>query len=226
MSHLIKRKLNSGGEQGFTLVEMIVSLGIIAIILGILVAGQSTYTAEATLRNAVDEIEVNLRTAQTYGISVKGLQIANSPTQFDIPYGLSVKNWQSDETLYVFFADVSKNFIYNGDRVNCPSVECVELIRLPSTVVVNRICFNTPVYGAENCQAGGNTNRTADITFLRPQIRADIRVVNQSGGTTIPTRFVRIELRSISSGLTRSVCVFTNGQISIRKQGEVCEINA
>ena len=56
-------------SKGFTLIELLISMGIIALLTGVVVFNQSDFSDQLALSNLTNEIDIQIREAQTYGIS-------------------------------------------------------------------------------------------------------------------------------------------------------------
>src|SRR6266481_8758790 len=75
-----------GSRRGFTLVELLVTIGITLVILGTLVFNQSHYSDSAALKNLADTIGLTVRQAQVYGVSVKEFNTGSN--NFSSAYGV------------------------------------------------------------------------------------------------------------------------------------------
>ena len=204
---------NLDKKRGFTLVELVVSIGIMVVILTIVLSGQSTYTSGSSLRQAADDISLSLRQAQVYGISVNQL----TPGKFDVGYGVEFLNASigGSNDAYVLFGDKgpSYNYIYDSswacssnDKTNG---ECLTKTTLAKGNTIEELCY-IPLSGAESC---GVVAR-ADITFLRPATEAHISLYDASASAFSNVKGVRIKLVSIDQRRI-SVVVYTTGQISV-----------
>src|SRR3989338_8163987 len=101
-------------RDGFSLVEVLISLGIIGIILTVVVSSQSDYTDTASISNLAEEISLTISEAQAYGIAVR--ELTPGSEDFSVSYGLSFSLLEENSnSTYVFFADRNSNDIYDGD---------------------------------------------------------------------------------------------------------------
>lgn len=192
-----------------------VSLGIIAVITGVILLNQSYYTDSASLSNVADEIALRVSEAQAYGVAVK--QLTPGSSDFSIAYGVSVSILSSGSpTSYIIFADRNANKIYDGTWA-CDtggSSECLEKITLPNGNYVDSLC-NIKTSGPVVC----NNVRRVDITFLRPNPEASMVFFNTAGQTYVPSSIAgeQIGLKS-PTGLLRYVSVYLSGQVSVQNQ--------
>lgn len=186
--------------SGFTLVELLVVTGIMALISGLILANNSRFGGVAQLQNLAYDIALSIREAQIYGISVARFNNIYAPA-----YGMHFDS--ANPNSYVLFADVlsPQNGVYD-----CPSpgtVEC-ELVRL-STIQsgygIDSLCATAPG-GNEACGLS-----SLDISFERPEPDAYIRAGEISG----ISESARILLSS-PRGDEKSITVEVNGQISVQ----------
>lgn len=61
--------MNSSAQQGFTLLELLISISIIAVISGSLIPGFSTYSRNQNLRQAQEQVKSDLRTVQNFALT-------------------------------------------------------------------------------------------------------------------------------------------------------------
>lgn len=202
---------NFKDSAGFSLIEFIVSIGIVLVILSIVVSNQSTYTDGIALSNLADEISSTISQAQTYGVGVREL----TPGIFSAAYGLtfSLRSFPSGSNKdYIYFADkIPKNGIYDGDW-SCPtgdSSECLLKTPILQNNIISDICVVRSV-GADQCSVG-----RVDVSFTRPTPEPRLLFFNQGGESlNLPNTIgARIELRS-PAGAERSVTVYNTGQIT------------
>src|SRR3989344_6074517 len=131
--------LHSKNNQGFTLVELLFSISIVAVILTVVILNQSTYTDSIALTNLADEISSTISQTQVYGISVKELSVGSN--DFNTPYGLSFSQRTTPipsprNKSYILFADQNGNDKYNG-TCSC-SGECLKKVDISRGNFVNK----------------------------------------------------------------------------------------
>lgn len=198
-------------NKGFTLVEMLVSLGIMGSILSVVLLNQSSYTERIALSNLADQMSLTLYQAQSYGIAVKEFETGSE--NFSVAYGLTVSILSNgDESAYLNFADEDGDGTYDGNW-NCQqggSSECLEKVTFSQNNTINSICI-IENNGSEDC----NQPKRVDITFARPNTRANIEVFRNSGQSMdmSTAKGIKINLQSLS-GFERAVVVYKVGQIS------------
>jgi len=190
-THTAKRTFLS---QGFTLVELIVSISIFAMMTALVVAKYGTFNQSVLLTNLAYDMALTIRTAQTYGVSVR-----QEGGGFKYPYGVS---FDAGGTQFVFFvdADLPPNGLYDGGTVDVP----LNTYTLKRGAIIEEVCTGT---SADSCTA----EATIAITYTRPD--PDARICHVSCETTLP-QYARITIKG-TDGSTRAVVVRKNGQISV-----------
>jgi prepilin-type N-terminal cleavage/methylation domain-containing protein len=185
----MKYSTTSTTHRGFTLVEMIVVVGIIALISAVVLTRTNQFDNAVLLKGVAYDVALSIRTAQNYGINVRGQQ-----GNFDNPYGIYF-DMETGTTTYTFFLD------QNGDSVYTPG-EALDTYTLGRGFTVGRICSfsgTTP-----SCDTPLSN---VSILFKRPNPDAII-----NGGTLSG---VGIELLSPRAG-SWFVTVQSTGQISVQ----------
>ncbi len=163
-------------EDGFTLVELMVSISIMMIISALVLLNQTKYTEGIALSQVADEIGLNLRQAQIYGVAVKEFRAdSNFLASYGIEFDISSRG---SKTEYVSFGDRDpKNGIYDG-AWSCPTganLECISKTNIRVGNEIEALCqifINAP----EDC-----TVTRADITFVRPETSAGMKFYNNAG---------------------------------------------
>ncbi len=199
-------------SKGFSVVEVMVSLAIVAVILTVIVFNQSSYTDGAALGNLADEIGLSISQAQAYGIAVR--EFTPGSSDFSAAYGLTLSLLSGgSDSAYLFFADRNANSSYDGDWT-CPvggASECLERVDMKQGNRLDELCV-VKTNGADQCNVG-----RIDITFVRPNTEARLIFFNNDGQSYNPPNMkgARIMLKS-PKGVSRSVVIYTSGQISVQ----------
>jgi len=194
-------------RSGFTLVELVVCIGIIVMITGLVSYNQRGYLNKQNAVQAADILALDLRTAQVYGTGVKG----NSSGNFQDDYGIMLDDSvTANKNGYVSFADQgSKNGYYDGSTSGCTTSECISRILFQGGATVTRI---------DVMYANGSVTPVtrADIVYRRPDLSPRI-VLNkvQSIAVSYPGAIGLQITITASSGGQRLVRVYTTGQISV-----------
>lgn len=215
--HFLKKK--SVSLQGFTLVELLVSLGIIAMITSVVVYNQNAFTDDVALMNTASEIALQIREAQTYGVSVR--EFSPGTQEFDVAYGVSftITSGGASNNSYIYFADRNlpsgpqDGYYTSAVAGACQpgsTSECLGRLYISRGNTIFNLCA---ILSGGNC----TTLDRADITFLRPYPNARFALFNNGGLPYSPASLqgVRITLRS-PGGKTTNINVYTTGQVSIQ----------
>lgn len=197
-----RARTQEGGEaqKGFTLVELLVSLGIFTVITTIAVVNNSQFNSSILLTNLAYEVGLSVRQAQFYGIAVK----RDSTSGFDAGYGIHFD--LTDPRSYYLFEDRgTKDHIC--DVTECAASNLVEGFKLVKGNYISKICVDGSL-GLACTSAGGF--QKVDISFVRPNPDAYITKDSLSGN------YAKAEICIASpAGTKRRVIVESTGQISV-----------
>lgn len=100
-----KRKLS---EYGFTLIELIIIIGIIGFMSAMMLSGQRRGEDQRKLNIEVQKLVQNVRKAQSYAMSAKKSDCAGNPTT---PFGIILNS--GSPASYLLAADCNGNKIYD-----------------------------------------------------------------------------------------------------------------
>lgn len=194
---LISKKYRLIPASGFTLIEMLVVIGIIGMLSAVTLANYRDVSARISLENLVQQMAIIVRQAQVYGISVA--KTTNVISEYP-PYGVHFNT--SPATSFILFVDNDGNGQYSGQS------EDVEVINLKNNNIVSDISANKLSSSCTTVLPLG----TLDIIFTRPNPEAVFYAI--SGESRVYPSDVEITVRS-PDGLYREVIVWSTGQISI-----------
>jgi len=193
---------------GFTLIELVVVVGIITVVTSIVLANNAKYGGSVLLQNLAYDIALSIRQAQVYGISVRGFGVNNST--FTVGYGMHFST--TDPTHYELFADLAGTGVYDANFNPPENIP-------PSPYVIGR------GYKIKSLCATRNNNEqcnfdTLDVLFKRPEPDARITARNGSGQSCVENNnqcqeSARIIIES-PRGDVLSVVVDATGQISVQ----------
>ena len=235
----------SSHRKAFTIVELIVSIAIFAMMTALLVAKYGNFNNSVLLTNLAYDMAATIRTAQTYGLSVQGKEGVTGPSGFQYPYGVAFCISDADcpqatgqsgfnNTHIILFADIDRDNAYDHNDVP------VAIYAIKRGVKINALCVAAPGGALTNCAT--SNNKRVDITFLRPSLDAIICVnykyINDTGGTgfnytnyptincakvgfntTYGKRYAILVSLKAPDGSTRGVVIRSTGQISVEDTG-------
>jgi prepilin-type N-terminal cleavage/methylation domain-containing protein len=172
-------------NKGFTLIELMVSVGIFAVMTALLLFRADRFDGGIVLENMAYDIALSIREAQSYGLNV--LETAGG--QFTYAYG----NQFTAGTQYDFYVDANENRAYDSG-----GAEGLKRYSLRRGAYISALCAGPD---ANNC---GEIS-TLNILFLRPNPAALITGDNAYARIVVTGR----------DGSTRNVVVRKTGQISV-----------
>ena len=199
-SHSSKKRFLA---KGFTVVELMVVVGIMLVMTSVLLLRQQKFDSATLLRSLAYSIALSVRQAQVYGSSVR--ENTTGGGSFSTSYGVYIST--ADLTHYYLFAD-NGDGVYTGD-VNsngvCDSGEDCIVTRFTigkgtgSDYRIQKFCATTIAGSIQYCSDVGGGPTWIGIFFRRPNTDACF--------TT--------SLDSISACLSPNPVVYQSGYIQI-----------
>ena len=186
--------------SGFTLIELIVVVGILVVISSIILANYSKFGGQILLRNLAYDVALSIREAQVYGISARSFLGA----QFASGHGVYF-SFNEGNNVFFLYTDVDNNAFFTS-----AATEWVETYSLGRGYTIDRMCVL--VGGVEDCSVV-----ELDMLFKRPEPDAIIRA--SFGSSFAPYSRARIVLTSPRE-YKLSVLVESTGQISVQRYDE------
>jgi len=219
-------------QQGVTLIELMVVVGIFSIVSTILLFNYSDFSTNVSVRNLAQDIALSVRKAQSYATSVRNIPLNNGTFQTDAfkTYGaaFSIGDNRARPGLYdptpkqfIIFADytdsgagssTSDDRIYTaGQNCGAPADtdECLESLSINTADKVVAFCDD----GATGSAC--TTNGPLYITFTRPIPDAHICLLKDGSTQCTTPAYVDIVVESVK-GLQHKVTVWNTGQISVK----------
>lgn len=190
-------------QQGFSLVELLVSIGILILVLSIVITRQSTFNSAVLLRSQAYEIALDVRDIQLSAVSSVN-NAAGGGEDFRSVLGVSFGTAATANDRYTLFVDTDgdgayaagTDSIYGSVGLLDPRFE-IDAIRYIAGATVN-----TPAQAA--------------VTFLRPNF--DARFNAGSGLVTVGTLEIDIKA-SASTGTAcpevRTIQITSTGQVTV-----------
>jgi prepilin-type N-terminal cleavage/methylation domain-containing protein len=196
-------------QQGFTLVELLVTISIFVILTGIVLFNQTKFNSSILLTNLAYDTALTIRQAQSYGINVKEFN-SDGNGEF-LPYGV---HFEKDEKSFILFSDIDNadndtDGFFEGNISSCDKADgCVTRYSIKRGNYIKDICAEAVAEGTFDCS---NSKDELDIVFVRPNPDAQIRFE----GTTNTSPTATIILGGVDGNSIRKVIVRSNGLIEI-----------
>jgi prepilin-type N-terminal cleavage/methylation domain-containing protein len=196
-------------HKGFTLVELLVSIGIIGLVTGIVLVKYSAFDSTILLKNTAYEIALALREAQ-----VKSVSVSYQNATADYPFGVTFVPTQKNYVIFRY-ADATAYPIYDRPGVN-PKASGVSTSTIGRTMKIKEVCYTlNGTWDPSNCRVSASDR--LDVSFRRPEYKALIRA-SWYGGTQSNIIGAQIKVGSDSNENTFVVEVSNLGQISVFKE--------
>ncbi len=203
-------------KRGFTLVELIVIVGIVTVISSVILAGSARFDNSILLTNLSYEVALSIREAQFSGLYVVEFKFGGG-SEFDTGYGVNFYKTNvggsSNTTDYILFADIIPSGSAIGDQVysgdSSGGAEFVKKYSAKKGNYIELFCGINAISSAEQCSdvAGGLTY--LNISFYRPNPDANFK-----SNTGVVYKAAKIYLKS-AQGNRRAIRVESSGQISV-----------
>jgi type II secretory pathway pseudopilin PulG len=186
--------------KGFSLVELIVSIGIFIAITALVIFKYGSFNQSTLLTNLAYDMALTIRTAQTYGLGSKNA--SETVSNFQYAYGVEFDPSTSGRDKLITFTDSDANNKFS-------SGESTNQYSLKRGAIISNICTGSNL----SCDYTLISGDKLDILFKRPYPDAIINLIDSSGVIS-QKKYVLITVQG-TDGSTRSVEVTENGQITV-----------
>ena len=185
-------------KRGFTIVELVVVMGIFAGLASVVLFQFSDFSSNITLQNLAQQIAVQVKKAQTQGSLGQSPDLFFGTTpSFGVHFDVSNQNADS----FFYFADRDGNKSRTGTLCG-GTAECLDEIVINTSDRITQLCVN-------DCK------RSVDelhITYKRPNLTATFVTASPQVLGEINNAWITIES---SKGDTKKIIVEQIGQIRI-----------
>ncbi len=188
-----KQKGLPAGRQGFTIIELVVTISILVVVTTLIFANQPKFRENISLKKTAQEIALAIRQAQAYGLGVREFQLGSNKYP---GYGVHFNIASLDS--FILFADLDEDNVYDE------TLENVESFKIQTGEKLSSLCANIKTSPPGTC--GFNT---MDIVFSRPNPLVSLR----SGVSS----FSDVEIKMLSSRgqQIKTIVILSSGQISV-----------
>jgi prepilin-type N-terminal cleavage/methylation domain-containing protein len=205
-------------KAGFTLIELMVVMAIMAIVTGVMLVNQSKFDSSTILRSLAYSVALSVRQAQVYGTSVLGTSTPQAACNgfyasgvcYASAYGLYFTTGSPGQ--YILFADINSNGKYDVG-------EDAKVFSLGTGYSISQFCVTGTNVGNPVTQCSNTTISSLSIVFKRPNPDAFFTALDGSGnpiaGDTYTGATIQIQNQG-SSGNTHTISVTSTGLISVQ----------
>ena len=202
IKHTFKVKVSPNRSGGFSLIELLVVLGMLVLITTVTLVSHFSFNSSIVLSSLAYDIALSIRQAQVFGLAVREYKDEFSaipnPT-FDTGYGVHFDS--STPKSYILFADTDRQLDYDG------VTERDEVFTIGRGNFISEFCATNSV-PIEKCSSTGVITYL-DIIFDRPDPEA---IIKTNLGETYGSARIVI---SSPRGNERVIRIFSTGQISV-----------
>ncbi len=206
-------------NRGFTVIELVVSIGIFAAMTALVVAKYGNFNQSTLLTDTAYDIALVLHTAQNYGLSVKNSGGASNP--FGVPYAVSFSSLSGGITCGSAMANSAHIVLYaDSNPAGAPDGVCSANDSALTTYAITRGATILPTSGGGGssglCVGNGSacsfyTVSQLDVSFTRPNPEAKICA---NGSPSSCYSYAEVTIVG-TDGSTRTISIHGNGQISV-----------
>jgi prepilin-type N-terminal cleavage/methylation domain-containing protein len=197
--------------RGFTLIEMMVTIGIFTIISGIVLFNYNGFNSRILLQNLAYDVALTIRQAQVYGVGVRELTVNQTP-----PYGIF---FAEDDTggstgSYILFADIDEDGEFDGNAGDCTGNECIERYVFQRGNRISQFCAvqgGTPICSLP----GASSLQSLVIFFKRPNPEALFTAKDQGGSAVVGIEEAVVTVVNPEGTISKTITVKSTGQISV-----------
>lgn len=207
----------AASSRGFTIIEVMVSIAVVAVISALILARYGAFNSTVLLKNQAFEIALDIREAQALAVSVKGGD-GGSGTEFRQEYGIEFSRVPAggQNSYYTFFLDQDDtgDDSEGGDRrfdyFNPENEQVGPPRTLDSRFIITQLC-------SPSCQSNNVIDgKYLTISFRRPDFDAYIEVY-KNNNKYVYTESAEIVIANIKDlDFTQSIFITSTGQITVK----------
>lgn len=196
-------------SHGFTVVELLVTLGIVVLVTGIVMFRYSSFNSSVLLTSQAFLTAFDIREAQSLAVSVRG-----RGSEFREEYGIYFN--MSTPSRYLLFQDDDSNGNHDpvryhaGEEIGSPYTvdPRFTIINICGTNSSSRTCYtDDPDTAGEIVDASFNS---LTLSFKRPDFDAVFYSAAKSG-----LQSIEIKIGDDDSPIIKTVKVYSSGQVSV-----------
>jgi prepilin-type N-terminal cleavage/methylation domain-containing protein len=196
-------------QKGFTLIEMIVVIAIIATVSTLVLFSQTKMNSTILVSNTAYEIGLIVREAQVAGLSVKAT--SNTSAGFLSSHGVHFN--KATPSIIIAFVDTNNNGAYDATLGEMTQEYTIDNSRAGKLLGICKLSALGPT--TSNYCIGSNSDTTLDVVFTRPNPEALFKVRPASGGTAADYIGAVTVTVGFEGDICRSIVIEKTGAIGV-----------
>ena len=205
-------KREKRSAQGFTLVELLISIAIMGIITALVLTNYKSFDSTVLLKGAAYEIALSLRDIQTKSVSV-----VRGSANFEYPYGMTFTPGLQTYKAFRFASSTAVDTYYDIDDPDPDLASDIGTTSITRSMEIYQVCISTVNNSTYDC----SMNRL-DVSFRRPEFKSIFHAFKTPSTeyplVGDPVTGALIKVRSRNGGDIFVVEVTQFGQISVYKE--------
>ena len=190
-------------KGGFTIVELMVTIGIFVVITGLTLARYRSFNINADFSNTIEDVVIALREAQVYGAGGKGNATCGGLSVYDCSYGV---HFALGSSYNIFVDNNGSNSYDGGDTVR----ESKSLAGGATITSISCATAETNSGIPYNC-----INGYVDIMFKRPSPDA---FISETPVPTFSDDKALVTIKNADSSKTATITITCAGQMALQVQ--------
>lgn len=211
------RKIAAKAAAAFTIVELVVVIGIFGLIMGVALSNQQALNSTLLISNLAYEIGLITRETQAYGIGVRSQPNVTDAKNFQGAFGMYLKLDQTTHTTDMIYVFKDKNNNGKYDSNPDPLLDEIFSINQFQNQRGNKVVGICVAENTYYCQWGtGGSVDALTVIFKRPNPEASFYVSTDNGTSFDPRGGTAMIVVNTPAGKNcRAVIIEPTGQVRI-----------
>ncbi len=193
------KSFSRAGNKGLTYVELIVVLGIFAVMTSVVLFNYGEFQGKVEIKNLASEIALKIVEAQKSALSGK------------LPSQTIGQNWKPSFGVY-FDITTPKQFIYFVDLNDANGYEAGEALDTISIAKGSYIDKIDKCSGGSSCALGSNPISSFSVSFKRPDSQAIFSI--SPSVTVTGSEYVQITVKSVKNS-AGTIKIYPSGRVQV-----------
>ena len=184
-------------QRGFSLIELMVAVGILTLINIMIFASYPEFSQKMALKRTSEEVALIARQAQAYALGIK--RPVSGEEDY---YGFGIHFDKSDSKSLILFADSNSDKTYDKkDGCGGSSTECFQEFKIGTGDYVS----NLQTCNSNNVCSSANT---LDVVYPRA---SSIATINKDSGAS----YAQVTIKSPQGDKKKDIKIWISGQITV-----------